>query len=74
MAHKTESRMEWTGAQLRSVRERKGLSITQLAASCDRTEMTVRNWENDVTVPDIRDFLAICSALSCSPEALLDAA
>lgn len=63
--------MEWSGARLRRARETSGLSITQLAAQCDRTEMTVRNWESDATIPDVRDFLAICRALDVEPENLL---
>lgn len=64
----------WNNELIKGLREKRGLTTTQLAAKCDCTAQTITNWEAGTTVPDIRDFLQLCRALDCDPVELLPAA
>lgn len=59
-------------SRLKELRERKGLSQRSLAISIDKTENTVRNWENNRTSVDVFVTIAkLCEVLECTPGDLI---
>jgi DNA-binding transcriptional regulator YiaG len=58
---------KFDGDELRRLRLASGLNRTQLAASLDRVETTVRFWETERLVPSADALIRICMALGCEP-------
>ena len=55
-------------SKIKELRERKGLSQSQLARAIGKTETTVRNWEHGRTGLDwVKAVIDMCEALDCDP-------
>lgn len=62
-----------TVSKIKELRERKGLSQSELARAVNKTETTVRNWEHGRTGLDwIKAVIDLCTALECSPQDLIE--
>lgn len=58
--------------RIKELRQRRGLSQSQLARALGRTETTVRNWEHGRTGLDwVKAVIDLCEALDCSPQDLI---
>ena len=61
-----------TVSKIKELRERKGMTQSDLAVAVGKTETTVRNWEHGRTGMDwIKAVVDLCNALECSPEELI---
>jgi transcriptional regulator with XRE-family HTH domain len=59
--------------RIKELRERKGISQSELARAIGKTETTVRNWEHGRTGMDwVKAVIDMCEALECSPSDLID--
>lgn len=63
----------WSGARLREAREHAGLSLAQLAAAVETSEVTCWRWERNHTTPSIAHVLRILAQLECGLDALTEA-
>jgi transcriptional regulator with XRE-family HTH domain len=57
--------------QIKQLREKRGLSQSQLAREMEMTETTIRNWEHGRTGLDWFERVArLCDVLQCTPNEL----
>lgn len=59
------------GKNIKSFREQKNITQTELAEKLNVTRQAVSNWENEKTEPDIDTLQKIASALDVSVEELI---
>jgi transcriptional regulator with XRE-family HTH domain len=59
------------GERIEAQRLIKRISRQQLADTLQVKYETIRKWENDMTMPRLSKFLAICEALECDESYLL---
>lgn len=59
------------GERIEAQRLVKGISRQQLANILQVKYETIRKWENDISIPRLSRFLAICEALECDESYLL---
>lgn len=60
------------GARLRAARERRGITVTELAARTGLTKGFVSQVERDLTSPSVGSLVRLCEALDIPPGELLD--
>ncbi|MDO5634822.1 MAG: XRE family transcriptional regulator [Micrococcus sp.] len=61
------------GARLRSARERRRLTIAQLAEATSLSKGFLSRVERDLTSPSVATLVTLCQALGVSPGVILDA-
>lgn len=59
------------GSRLSTAREKKGLRHEAVAAACNVTAQTVRNWEEGKGSPRFEHAKALCEVLGVSPHWLV---
>lgn len=57
---------------LRHARERRGLSVEELAAAIGRNRGTIYDWEGGKTAPSLLDLGPLCTALLVDPRLFAD--
>ena len=60
-------------SRIKELRQKKGMSQSELARAIQKTETTVRNWEHGRTGMDwVKAVIDMCNALDCKPEDLIE--
>ena len=62
---------KWDYAVLQRLRERRGWSVTRLAAEIGVSPDSVKNWEAGRTEPNVSTLIALVNALECEEDELL---
>jgi len=59
------------GEKIQSLRAQRGLTQDQLAASMNRSTMTIADWESGAVAPDVASIVALSGVLNVSTDYLL---
>lgn len=60
------------GKNIRNLRTKRGMSVTELAEKCDVSVQTVYRWENGDRVPDIVKFVFLADLFCVEIHELLN--